>query len=368
MDEIRPFRIEIKDAELNELRDRLARVRWAQEIDGSGWDYGVPLGELKELVEYWRASYDWRAWETRLNRYPQFTTVIDGQKVHFLHVKSPEPGALPLILTHGWPGSVAEFLDIIDPLTDPRVHGGNPAAAFSLVVPSLPGFGFSGPTTDRGWNPVRIARAWVELMRGLGYDRYGAAGNDWGSVISPEVGRLAPDSVVGVHVTQIFEEKEEPELDPAVPEERATLEGQAWFHAKMDAYHRVQAQQPQSIAHALSDSPVGLLGWHSLIYRFGLDPDFVLTNVMIHWLTGTVASAMRIYYEDGHSELPAGKTTVPLGLAQFRDDSHATRRFSERHHANIVSWNVYGMAGHYAAHQAPDVLVADMRAFFAKVR
>jgi len=364
-----PYRIAVPQADLDDLAERLSRTRFAQEIPDAGWDYGVPLSVLRPLVEYWRTGYDWRVWERPLNAYPQFTTDIDGQRIHFLHVRSPEPGALPLILTHGCPGSIAEFLDVIGPLTDPRAHGADPHTAFHLVVPSLPGFGFSGPTTDRGWGPVRIARAWVELMRRLGYERYGAAGNDWGSVISSEVGRLAPDSVVGVHVTQIFgPPQEEAELDPAVPAERAAIDGQAWFHRNMDAYHHVQAQQPQSIAHALADSPVGLLGWHEVIYRGGLDADYVLTNVMIHWLTGTVASAMRIYYEDANAELPAEPTTVPLALAQFRDDTHAVRRFAERRHANIVSWHEYDTAGHYAAHQAPDLLVADIGTFFAGLR
>jgi epoxide hydrolase len=179
--EIQPFRIDIPQAELDDLRDRLDRVRWTEELSDVGWDYGVPVAYVKELVEYWRNDYDWRQWEAKLNQYPQFTTEIDGQNIHFLHVKSPEPDALPLILTHGWPGSVAEFLDIIGPLTDPRSHGGDSATAFNLVIPSLPGFGFSGPSKKRGWNPLRIAKAWAELMPRLGYDRYRAAGNDWGS-------------------------------------------------------------------------------------------------------------------------------------------------------------------------------------------
>jgi pimeloyl-ACP methyl ester carboxylesterase len=366
---ILPFLIDIPQEDLDDLRDRLDRVRWAQELDGAGWDYGVPLGVLKPLVEYWRTAYDWRKWEARLNAHPQFTTTIDGQKVHFLHVESPEPDALPLILTHGWPGSVAEFLDVIGPLTDPRTHGGDPAQAFDLVIPSLPGFGFSGPTSERGWNVTRIAGAWVELMARLGYASYGAAGNDWGSYVSPEVGRQAPASVVGVHVTQIdILPADAPELDSTIADERAVLDGLGWFRQNMDAYHRVQAQQPQSLAHALADSPVGLLGWHCLIYRASLDPDYILTNVMIHWLTGTAASAMRLYYEDDKHGVPVEPTTVPIGLAQFRDDQRAIRRLAERRHSNIVSWNVYDAAGHWAAHQAPDLLVGDLRAFFAPLR
>lgn len=368
-DAIRPFRIDVPQSALDDLRGRLDRTRWAQEIEGAGWDYGVPIGEVRRLIDYWRTEYDWRAWEARLNRYPGFATTIDGQNIHFLHVRSPEPDALPLILTHGWPGTVAEFLDVIEPLTDPRAGGGDPATAFHLVIPSLPGFGFSGPTTEPGWNVTRIAAAWVELMRRLGYDRYGAAGNDWGSYVSPEVGRLAPQSVVGVHVTQIdILPADVPELDPTVAEERAALEGMAWFERSMDKYGRLQAQQPQSLAHALADSPAGLVGWHSLIYRGGVDPDYVLTNAAIHWLTGTVASAMRLYYEDEKRPVPTEPTRAPLGLAAFKNDQDAIRRFAERRHSNIVSWNRYDAGGHWAAHQAPDLLVADMRAFFGMLR
>jgi epoxide hydrolase len=201
---IRPFRIDIPQADLDDLRERLARTRWPDEPPGVDGDYGVPLDYVKQLAERWRTSYDWRSWESRLNQYPQFTTSIDGQNVHLLHVRSPNKDALPLILTHGWPGSIVEFLDVIGPLSDPAAHGGDPADAFDLVIPSLPGYGFSGPTHQLGWNQYRIARAWAELMGRLGYPRYGAVGNDAGSMISPELGRIDPEHVVGVHVTQLF--------------------------------------------------------------------------------------------------------------------------------------------------------------------
>ena len=200
---ITPFRIDIPQADLDDLRARLESARWPDELPGGG-DYGVSQSYVRSLADHWLSGYDWRAVEARINGYPQFTTEIDGQRIHFLHVRSPEPDALPLIVTHGWPGSIVEFLDIIDRLTDPRSHGGDPATAFHLVIPSLPGYGFSGPTRAPGWNNYRIAAAWVELMHRLGYERYGAAGNDAGSMISPEVGRLDPDGVIGVHVTQIF--------------------------------------------------------------------------------------------------------------------------------------------------------------------
>ena len=203
-EELRPFRVGVPDSELADLRDRLDRARWAPEPRGGDQGYGVSLAFVQQLAAHWRDRYDWRAWESRINDHPQFTTIIDGTNVHFLHVRSPEPGPLPLVLSHGWPGSVAEYLDVIGPLSDPRRHGLDPGIAFDLVIPSLPGFGWSGPTPDVGWGPRRIARAWAVLMRRLGYRRYGAAGNDWGSFISPELGRIAPEEVAGVHVTQVF--------------------------------------------------------------------------------------------------------------------------------------------------------------------
>jgi pimeloyl-ACP methyl ester carboxylesterase len=198
--EIRPYRIEIPQADLDDLHDRLARTRWPDELPGVGWTRGVPLGYLRELATYWRDAYDWRKQETRLNELPQFLTVIDGASVHFLHVRSPEPDALPLVLTHGWPGSIVEFLDVIGPLSNPGGHGGDPADAFHLVIPSIPGYGLSGPTREPGWTTDRVAQAWAELMARLGYDRYGAQGGDWGALVSPELGRIDPGHVVGVHV------------------------------------------------------------------------------------------------------------------------------------------------------------------------
>ncbi|MET9317457.1 epoxide hydrolase family protein [Kribbella sp. NPDC003505] len=365
---IRPFRIAVPQEELDDLRERLDRTRFTEELPDTGWDYGVPVGYVRDLVAHWRTRYDWRVWEAKLNQHPQFTTEIGGQRIHFLQVLSPEPGATPLILTHGWPGSIAEFVDVIGRLTDPRAHGGDPATAFHLVIPSLPGFGFSGPTTERGWGPRRIAAAWAELMTRLGYDRFCVAGNDWGTFVSLELGRLAPERVVGVHVTQIFTgpSGDPGELDDLTEDEQAAMDNERQFEETMSAYAVLQTQQPQSLAHALADSPAGLLGWHCLIYRGGLDPDFILTNVMIHWLTGTVASAMRIYYE-ARQEAPAAPTTVPVALAQFSEDTKPVRRFVHRDHQNLVSWNVFDRPGHFAATQSPDLLITDIQAFFQRL-
>ena len=369
--EITPFRIDVPQVDLDDLADRLARTRWTDEPAGADGAYGVPLGQVRRLVEYWRSGYDWRAWEARINRYPQFTTEIDGQRIHFLHVRSPEPAAFPLILTHGWPGSIVEFLDLVGPLTDPAAHGGDPADAFHLVIPSLPGFGFSGPTTDRGWRTTRTAAAWVELMARLGYDRYGAAGNDAGSMVSPEVGRLAPDRVAGVHVTQVFSfpSGDPAEFEDMSPEDLAMLGKLQWFLDNKFSFNQLHSQQPQTLAHALADSPAGLLGWN--LQLFGeVDDDFVLTNVALYWLTNTAGSSIRFYYEDATAAAePDGPTTVPLGLGGVADDFHGVRRFAERDHANVAQWHVFDEpGGHYAAHTIPGVVAADLRGFFRGLR
>jgi pimeloyl-ACP methyl ester carboxylesterase len=363
---IRPFRIEIDEHALTELHERLRRTRWAQELPGQGWDYGVPLEYLKDLVGYWQSGYDWRSWEARLNSHPQFSTTIDGQHVHFLHVRSAEPEAIPLILSHGWPGSVADFLDIIGPLTDPREHGHATGPAFDLVIPSLPGFGFSGPTREPGWDAGRTAAAWAQLMHRLGYSRYGVGGNDAGSLVSVELARRFPECLIGVHVTQIWSmpRGEDGELDSLPEGDQAALEIRNWFRDNLGAYDDLHSQQPQTLAHALADSPVGLLAWYGQIYRDEVERDLILTDVTMAWLTETVASSLRLYYENRHVAQLTEPTRVPLGLAQFSDDFTSMHRFAERDHRNIVSWNCYDRPGHFAAHQSPELLVADIRGFF----
>ncbi len=281
--EVLEFRIDIPQSALDDLHERLARANWPDELPGTGGDYGVSLDYVRRLAEYWRTGYDWRQWESRLNQYPQVTTTIDGQRIHFLHVRSPEPNALPIIVTHGWPGSIVEFIDVIDSLSNPGAHGGDPADAFHLVIPSLPGYGFSGPTREPGWNNPRIARAWATLMQRLGYERYGAVGNDAGSMISPEIGRVDPAHVVGVHVTQIFSfpTGDPSELLDLTPEEQRELEVLQWFYATKFSFNSLMAQQPQTLAFALHDSPVGLLAWNGQLLGEDLDDDFALTNVML---------------------------------------------------------------------------------------
>jgi epoxide hydrolase len=374
---IRPYRVEIPQVALDDLADRLRRTLWPDELPGVGDSYGVPEDRVRSLARYWLEEFDWRALEARLNAHPQFVTTIDGEDIHFLHVRSSRPDATPLVLTHGWPGTVVEYLDVIAPLTEPE----SPAdPAFHLVIPSLPGFGFSGPTRSTGWNRFRTARAWAELMARLGYERYGAVGNDAGSMISPELGRIDGEHVVGVHVTQLFSfpSGDPAEFDKLTADDHAALAHLQWFMDHKFAFNTLHSQQPQTLAYALADSPVGLLGWNAQLFGESLDPDFVLANVAIHWLTGTAGSAIRFYYEDAHTEeQPSGPTSTPTGLAMFAGDFRSIRAFAERDHGSIVSWNSYDpglpaggpadAAGHYAAHEATDLLVGDLRRFFASL-
>ena len=367
-----PFKVEIAQAQLDDLHDRLRRTRWPDEPADAGDAYGVRLRYVKELVDRWRTSYDWRRHEARVNAFPQFTTAIDAQTVHFLHVRSPEPGALPLILTHGWPMSVFEYLDLVGPLSDPRAHGGDPADAFDLVIPSVPGIAFSGPTNDRGWTTDRIAGAWAKLMSRLGYDRYGAHGNDLGAQVSPEIGRQDPQHVVGVHVTQLFSF---PSGDPSefadlTEEDRAALAFLEQFTSGGGlAYNQYQSAQPQTLAYALQDSPAGWLAWVTQLFGDAVEADYIITNAAAYWLTGTIGSSIRRYWEDAHTTTaPREPTTTPTGVAIFAQDFQSIRKFAARDHANIVSWRRYPTGSHFAAQDAPDLLIADIRTFFRALR
>jgi pimeloyl-ACP methyl ester carboxylesterase len=380
--EIRPFTIEIPQADLDGLGDRLARTRWPSQLPGEGWSRGVPLEYLRELAEYWRTSYDWRAHEAKLNELPQFTTTIDGANVHFMHIRSPESDALPLIMTHGWPGSIVELLDVIEPLTDPRSHRGDPADAFHLVIPSIPGFGLSGPTSEPGWSAARVGAAFAELMSRLGYDRYGAQGGDEGAVISPDLGRAAPDHVVGIHVNAAsvgfmpFPPLEDAELAELTDLERARVARITEFLDEEFAYAQIQGTRPQTLAYGLTDSPVGQLAWivdkfQSWVHGAEVPEDAVgrdrlLTNVMLYWLTGTAGSSASIYYEDKHSGAWPQSSGVPTGVAVFAEDI-SIRRYAEQSN-NIVHWSNFDRGGHFAAMEAPDLLIADVREFFRPLR
>jgi len=381
---MQPFRIEIPQAALDDLYDRLDRTRWPTELPGVGWERGVPIAYLRTLVDYWRTGYDWRAVEARINRFPQYTTDIDGANVHFLHVRSPEPQALPLILTHGWPGSVAEFLDVLDPLADPRAHGGDPATAFHLVVPSLPGYGFSGPTPEPGWDVVRVAEAWAELMSRLGYDRYLAQGGDLGSMVSIILGEMDPEHVAGVHVNLLLAMPtgDDPdELTGLSDADRDRIALLSRFRADLSGYMKVHSTRPQTLAYALTDSPVGQLAWmaekfHEWTDTAGVSRDMVLTNVMIYWLTATAGPSAQIYYESAPflpiADAPPtarAASALPLGVAVFpKDVLLPVRRFAERDFKNIVHWSEFDRGGHFPALEQPDMFVADLREFARTVR
>ncbi|MFE9682285.1 epoxide hydrolase family protein [Streptomyces sp. NPDC006285] len=389
-DRVQPFRIDIPQADLDDLHARLDRTRWPDELPGVGWAYGIPRTYLEDLVRYWRHSYDWRAAEARLNEWPQFTTVVDGADLHFAHIRSPEPGATPLVVTHGWPGSIVEFLDVVGPLTDPRAHGGDPADAFHVVVPSIPGFGLSGPTRDTGWEYRRIAAAFAELMSRLGYRRFGAQGGDWGAAISRELGRTHPERVIGVHLNLLpgahaTTEPTPEELAALGPRERErTLASwrrhQEWTRERQ-GYADLQSTRPQTLAYGLTDSPVGQLAWIAEKFKEwtdsderpedAVDRDQLLTNVMLYWLTGTAGSSARVYYERAHAAgggAPAQPSAAPTALAVFpRDNFIPLRHLADRTNS-IVRWTEFDRGGHFAAMEEPELLVEDVRAFFRQLR
>ncbi|NXY95215.1 epoxide hydrolase [Streptomyces sp. BR123] len=388
--DIRPFRIEIPQDQLDDLRARLAATRWPDELHGVGWSRGVPVGYLRGLAEYWLTAYDWRAHEAALNAYPQSLATIDGQTIHFLHVRSSEPSATPLMLLHGWPGTVVDFLDIIGPLSDPRAHDGDPADAFHLVIPSLPGFCFSTPLAGPGTDSVRMAAMFTRLMSHLGYTHYGVHGYDTGSWVAPQMGKQQPKHVTGVHVNAMitFPAGAEGETEDLTEAEQRRWQAMLDFN---DGYLQCNSKRPQTVAYALTDSPVGQLAW--IVEKFkeltspedalpenSVDRDRILTEVSLYWLTGTAASAAQIYYEetsastwggnaagDQDNRAAAGQRgTVPTAvLLSTRDVT--IRRWAERDH-NIVRWTELDRGGHFLAMEAPDALIDDIRTFFRTAR
>lgn len=372
---IEPYRVAVPQADLDDLHQRLRNTRWPAALPADDWERGVPVGYLKRVIDRWLA-YDWRLWEARLNEYPQFVTRIDGQTIHFLHARSPEPDALPLILTHGWPGSIAEFLEILEPLTNPRAYGGDPADAFHVVAPSVPGHGFSVPLEEPGWDHVRIARAWVELMARLDYSQYGAQGGDTGSVVSPLVGRIDPEHVVGVHINGGLAYPQG-DFSNLSARDQAKLEAAERLLATGTGYAELQSTKPQTVSFGLSDSPVGQLAWILEKFHDWTDParelpedavelDHLLTDVSIYWFTNTSATSANLYYENRHAQADLDRGDVPTGVAVFPTDP-AMRHILEREH-HVTHWAEYDRGGHFAALEAPDLLVEDIRTFFRSIR
>jgi pimeloyl-ACP methyl ester carboxylesterase len=389
--EIRPFQVEIPEDKIDDLRRRIAATRWPSKELVSDRSQGVQLETLRELARYWATDYDWRKAESKLNALPQFTTEIDGVEIHFIHVKSRHENALPLIMTHGWPGSVIELLETVGPLTDPTAHGGGADDAFHVVLPSIPGYGFSGEPAEVGWDPSRTARAWGELMRRLGYTRYVAQGGDVGASITDAMGRLAPEGLVGIHMNLLVTALAAP--GPTETEqERAAADALATFRASGFGYFLEQATRPQTIGYALLDSPVALAAWmldhdtdsyYKISHAFvdgqpagNLTRDHIVDNITLYWLTGTGASAARSYWESGRAQaaaLAAGQAppevSLPVGFTTFPDEIfQAPRSWTEKAYPTLTYFNEVDRGGHFAAWEEPELFSAEVRAAFSSVR
>jgi pimeloyl-ACP methyl ester carboxylesterase len=378
---IEKFEIDIAQDVLDDLKERLSRTRLPEQIPGTGWGYGAELGYMRELLEYWRDDFDWREQEAALNRFEHFKTTIDGQRIHFIHARSPHPDAHPLLISHGWPGSIVEFMNVIGPLTDPVAHGGRAEDAFHVVVPSLPGYGFSDPTTDTGWDIERTAQAWKVLMARLGYERYGAQGGDWGAIITTNLGAADAEHLSGIHLNMAMA------LPPPEGEEglsdadKAVLAQTAEYDNTGNGYFRIQATKPQTLGFGLNDSPAGLAAWITEKFHGWMDcngdiesvisKDQLLTNITLYWVTQTITSSTRLYYETtkvprlailfGRIEVPVGVLSMPKEILRY------PRSWVERHY-NVTHWSEYEKGGHFAAMEQPEAFVADVRKFFASVR
>ena len=382
-----PFTIAVEQSVLEDLDRRLAAARWPDQAPGDPWSLGIPVSEVRAAVTYWREQYDWRAREAAMNRWPHFITEAAGERVHFIHARSPEPNATPLVLTHGWPGSFVEFLDVIGPLTDPVAHGGDAADAFHVVVPSMPGYGFSGPTTQPEFHVNRVADAIAEVMEQLGYERYIAQGGDWGAIVTRRLGEAHGDRLLGIHVNMLFAFPTADDADPMAGVTEADSARLATAGARIadgTGYMAIQSTRPQTLAYGLTDSPTGLAAWilekfqawsdldeDSAIATFGIDR--LLDNLMVYWVTNTVGSAARLYAEsaragngaaqgwDGRVEVPTGHAVYPCELLQ------TPRAWGEKRY-NIVHWTEQERGGHFAAFERPEAFVADVRAFGRVVR
>jgi epoxide hydrolase len=384
-DQLVPFRVQVPQDTLHDLRERLTRTRWPEVETVTDWSQGVPRSYLRELCRYWADGYDWRATERRLNSLPQFRTELDGLGIHFLHVRSPHRDALPLIISHGWPGSVVEFLKVIGPLADPVAHGGAAADAFHLVCPSLPGYGFSDKPTKPGWGVPRIARAWIQLMARLGYERYGAQGGDWGTSISTSIGQQDPEHVAGIHLTPPLAPPDPATFEDLTEQERAALASLEHATEWESGYSQEHATRPQTIGYALVDSPAALCAW--IVEKFWawtdcdghpenvLTRDELLDNVMLYWLPGTGASSARLYWESIRqvNQWIAGPTqervTVPTGCSIFpKELQRPSRRWAEKRFLDIRYWNELDKGGHFAAFEQPERFINEVRSFFRLVR
>jgi pimeloyl-ACP methyl ester carboxylesterase len=377
-DDIRPFTLAIGEAELADLHRRLDATRWPEPETVDDWSQGAPLAKVRALCEHWRHRYDWRRCEARLNGLGQFKTEIDGLGVHFLHVRSPNPNALPLVITHGWPGSVIEFMKVIGPLTDPVAHGGSASDAFHVVAPSLPGYGFSDKPARAGWGVARVAAAWASLMDRLGYDRWVAQGGDWGAVVTTAIGLARPPGCAAIHVNMPIVRPGPEDMGNLTAAEQAALAAIAYYQDKDSGYAKQQGTRPQTLGYGLLDSPVAQAAWvYEKMWAWtdnngapedALSLDEMLDNIMLYWLPGTGASSARLYWEslgnanDAKLELPVGVSIYP------REIFRPSRRWAEKRMTNIIHWNELPRGGHFAAWEEPDLFVQELRECFAKVR
>ena len=379
MTNINPFEIAIPDQALEDLGARLALTRFPERETPEDWSQGVPLDYMREVVDYWQNDYDWRRAEGEINRFPQFTTELDGLNIHFLHVRSAQPDALPLVLTHGWPGSVVEFLKVIEPLTDPASHGGDPADAFHVVCPSLPGYGFSDKPAEPGWGVEKIASQWARLMGRLGYDRYVAQGGDWGSAVTTALGGQDPEHCQAIHLNMVSVRPDPDTMDDLTEAEQSALAGLKHYQDWDSGYSKQQATRPQTVGYSLVDSPVGQAAW--ILEKFWawtdcdghpenvLSRDEMLDNIMLYWLTSSGASSARLYWESFGSFTSPQEIVIPTGCSIFpKEIARASRRWAEKRYSNIIYWNELDRGGHFAAFEQPELFVGEVRNCFRQLR
>ena len=377
-DAITPFTLSIPQSALDDLATRLRLTRWPEQEPVSDWSQGVPLAALQDFAGYWRDRYDWRRCEARLNALGQFTTEIDGLSIHFLHIRSPHPGAMPLLLTHGWPGSVIEFMGVIGPLSDPVAHGGRAEDAFDLVIPSLPGYGFSGKPAATGWGVERIAQAWAVLMKRLGYAEWVAQGGDWGAAVTTAIGVQAPAGCKGIHLNMPIARPLPEDLAAPGPDELRALAALKHYQEWESGYSTEQRTRPQTVGYSLVDSPVGLAGWiYEKMWAWtdnggapedALSRDAMLDNIMLYWLPATGASAARLYWESFGSFAPQ-RIEIPVGVSNFpKEILPAPRKWAERNYPRLVHWGEMAKGGHFAAWEQPEAFVAELRTCFGKMR
>jgi epoxide hydrolase len=377
-EEIRPFKIQVDDAELEDLKRRLHRTRWPDAQTVGDWSQGIPVDYLRKVCEYWASDYDWRKTETRLNALPQFQTDLDGVNIHFLHIRSRHPDALPLVLTHGWPGSVIEFLNVIPALTDPTAHGGQATDAFHLVCPTLPGYGFSGQPKQHGWTVEKIARAWNKLMLRLGYQRYYAQGGDWGAVVTTAIALQDPEHCHGIHLNMPVARPDPSTMGSLTEEEKDALDGLEHYQDWDSGYSKQQSTRPQSLGYGLADSPAGQAAW--IFEKFwawtdchgnpenALTRDEMLDNVMLYWLPNAAASSARLYWES-FNKINYDPVRIPVGCSVFpKEIFRVSRRWAEKRYPNLVYWNNLDKGGHFAAFEQPELFARELRACFGKMR